>query len=212
MKNFRALLYVAICTLYLIHAPTIFAGGPSRFTVNADYQGIAGGAPALINIGVLNDLNTISYSVGEKIEINIQNPQAGQYCKTSGSSTTSNYGSINFNCYSNSSGSILFTAHSLDRGDDSNVTVLYFLEGKNVPSTKPVPILPSPQPKQNTSIKPMVQQTSSPESSLMPSQSTIPEPTSSPAANQTTLQKLYSKITNLFQSIAHYFTKTISDK
>jgi hypothetical protein len=80
------------------------------------------------------------WSVGEKMEFRIANPQPGDYCKTDESPTKEN-GFIGAWCYANSAREMEVYLYSLDLSDRSSSYMLHFIDPPKAtatPTAKPV--------------------------------------------------------------------------
>jgi hypothetical protein len=90
----------------------------------------------------------VGTSVGERIELRLQDPKPGEYC-TMDPITTNSEGIIGGDCHTANLGGIVVYAYSLDRGDESNHLYLRVVAPSPSPLSSLTPT-PSPSPIQKS--------------------------------------------------------------
>jgi hypothetical protein len=176
--------FLIVCS-YLVSQfiPTVQAGGGRMmlYTMQSSPYNVKEGR-ILAQVYKDGAQNT-GWSIGEKMEFRIVNPQPGDYCKTDESPTKEN-GFIGAWCYANSAREMEVYLYSLDLSDRSSSYILNFIDPPKAtatPTAKPVAtkaptIAPTITPTTVPTAKPVATPASTPKNSVTETatQSTAP--------------------------------------
>lgn len=145
---------VLVTAIFLVLLTQSANAGGGRFLLYQKASNPWNVKQGVITSQVFIDGALSGFSSGERVEFRIKNPQANDRC-VNGSEKTNETGVIWATCYADSARQMEVYVHSLDKGDESSIAILNFIDPPTptlvptrvptrVPTYSPTPTVSSP--------------------------------------------------------------------